>query len=215
MRMRRVFRWFFLFADRDPTILPGRREKRRWESMIAGVGTLGTDTSYCFPRLICSCSIQDNIYSDLFPTTLIFKQTLSSFQLMIFPRLMLKINTFNKLLAERSLDSHMLWKGALRWDLNNVKKAFHLNDNQLIMIISQCRIQGRGPGGPGPPISGAGWPPPPPPPYLKAWIHHCNIYTYMSLRLYVVIEKKNNNNNNYKERSKIGINLPCIIILDM
>ena len=135
MRMRRVFRWFFLFADRDPTVLPGRREKQRWESMIAGVGTLGTDTSYCFPRLICSCSIQDNIYSDLFPTTLIFKQTLSSFQLMIFPRLMLKINTFNKLLAERSLDSHMLWKGALRWDLNNVKKAFHLNDNQLIMII--------------------------------------------------------------------------------
>ena len=65
-------------------------------------------------------------------------------------------------------------------------------------------------------ISGSGWPPPPlPPPYLKAWIHHCNIYTYMSLRLYVVIEKKNNNNNNYKERSKIGINLPCIIILDM
>lgn len=167
MRMRRVFRWFFLFADRDPTILPGRREKRRWESMIAGVGTLGTDTSYCFPRLICSCSIQDNIYSDLFPTTLIFKQTLSSFQLMIFPRLMLKINTFNKLLAERSLDSHMLWKGALRWDLNNVKKAFHLNDNQLIMIISQCRIQGRGPGGPGPLISGSGWPAPPPPPLMS------------------------------------------------
>ena len=82
---------------------------------------------------------------------------------MIFRRPMLKINTFNKLLAERSLDSHMLWKGALRWDLNNVKKAFQLNDNQLIMIISQCRIQGRGPGGPGPLISGSGWPVPPPP----------------------------------------------------
>ena len=27
------------------------------------------------------------------------------------------------------------------------------------------------------------WMTPPPPPYLKAWIHHCNIYTYMSLRL--------------------------------
>lgn len=90
---------------------------------------------------------------------------------MIFHRLMLKINTFNKLLAERSLDSHMLWKGALRWDLNNVKKAFHLNDNQLIMIISQCRIQGRGLGGPGPLISGSGWPVPAPP-YVKVWIRH-------------------------------------------
>ena len=83
---------------------------------------------------------------------------------------MLKINTFNKLLAERSLDSHMLWKGALLWDLNNVKKAFHLNNNQLIMIISQCRIQGRGPGGPGPLISGSGWPVSPP--YVKVWIRH-------------------------------------------
>ena len=41
------------------------------------------------------------------------------------------------------------------------------------MIISQCRIQGRGPGGPGPLISGSGWPaPPPPPPYVKVWIRH-------------------------------------------
>ena len=82
---------------------------------------------------------------------------------------MLKMNTFNKLLAERSLDSHILWKGALRWALNSVKKAFHLNDNQLIMIIFQCRIQGRGPGGPGPLISGSGWPAPL---YLKVWIRH-------------------------------------------
>ena len=37
------------------------------------------------------------------------------------------------------------------------------------MIISQCRIQGRGPGGPGPLISGSGWPAPL---YLKVWIRH-------------------------------------------
>ena len=61
---------------------------------------------------------------------------------------------------------------------------------------------------PPPLISGSGWPPPLP--YLKAWIHHCNIYTYMSLRLCCHWKK---NNNNYKERSKIGINLPCIFLI--
>ena len=34
-----------------------------------------------------------------------------------------------------------------------------------------------------PPYLSQGLDDPPPPPYLKAWIHHCNIYTYMSLRL--------------------------------
>ena len=53
---------------------------------------------------------------------------------------MLKINTLNKLLAERSLDSHMLWKGALRWALNSVKKAFHLNDNQNELYLNEWII---------------------------------------------------------------------------
>ena len=53
-------------------------------------------------------------------------------------------------------------------------------------------------------ISGSGWPPPPPPtpPYLKAWIHHCNIYTYMSSRLYVVIEKKTTTTTTTKKEAK-------------
>lgn len=40
------------------------------------------------------------------------------------------------------------------------------------MIISQCRIQGRGPGGPGPLSQGLDDPPLPPPPYVKVWIRH-------------------------------------------
>ena len=82
---------------------------------------------------------------------------------MIFRRPMLKINTFNKLLAERSLDSHMLWKGALRWDLNNVKKAFHLNDNQLIMIIVSVGSREGAREAPAPLSQGLDDPPLPPP----------------------------------------------------
>ena len=42
----------------------------------------------------------------------------------------------------------------------------------------------------------------PPPPYLKAWIHHCNIYTYMSLWLYVVIEKATTTTTTTKKEAK-------------
>lgn len=110
------------------------------------------DSTRAIASLVSSCSIQDNIYSDLFPTTLIFKQTLSSFQWMIFRRLVLKINTFNKLLAERSLDSHILWKGALRWAWNSVKKLFiwmitTAVNNDYISVSDP----GKGPGRPRPP----------------------------------------------------------------
>ena len=61
-------------------------------------------------------------------------------------------------------------------------------------------------------ISGSGWPPPALPEGLDPPLQHIHLHV---IAIICCHWKKNNNNNNYKERSKIGINLPCIIILDM
>ena len=75
---------------------------------------------------------------------------------------------------------------------------FYGSDYQVTLLTNEWRTQGRGPGGPGPPLifrpnwgpkgrknfgggGGGGGPPPPPPPfppYLKIWIRHCQQYCY-------------------------------------
>ena len=61
-----------------------------------------------------------------------------------------------------------------------------------------------------------------PPSYLRVWmtslptlpegldppLQHIHLHV---IAIMLTIEKKNNNNN-YKERSKIGVNLPCILL---